>query len=79
LSDLAEQGEADSLQSKEGEVLYRACTTEHHHHLICRKCGLTVEIEAHRVESWADEVAKEHGFANPTHTIDIFGLCQNCQ
>lgn len=79
LSDLAEQGEADSLQSKEGEVLYRACTSEHHHHLICRKCGLTVEIEAHRVESWADEVAKEHGFANPTHTIDIFGLCQNCQ
>jgi Fur family ferric uptake transcriptional regulator len=79
LSDLAEQGEADSLQSKEGEVLYRACTSDHHHHLICRNCGLTVEIEAHRVESWADEVAKEHGFASPTHTIDIFGLCRNCQ
>ncbi len=79
LADLAANSEADSLQSKEGEVLYRACTAEHHHHLICRKCGLTVEIEAHRVETWADEVAKEHGFTNASHTIDIFGLCQGCQ
>jgi Fur family ferric uptake transcriptional regulator len=79
LADLAANSEADSLQSKEGEVLYRACTAEHHHHLICRKCGLTLEIEAHRVETWADEVAKEHGFTNASHTIDIFGLCQGCQ
>jgi Fur family ferric uptake transcriptional regulator len=79
LADLAGLGEADSLQSKDGEVLYRACTTAHHHHLICRECGLTVEIEANRVEKWADEVANEHGFANPSHTIDIFGTCTACQ
>jgi Fur family ferric uptake transcriptional regulator len=79
LTDLVEIGDADSLQSKEGELLYRACTTSHHHHLICRQCGLTVEIEANRVENWADEVAKEHGFANPSHTIDIFGTCLKCQ
>ncbi len=79
LADLAALGEADALQSKEGEILYRACTAAHHHHLICRKCGLTIEIEANRVETWADEVAKEHGFANPSHTIDIFGTCTACQ
>ena len=46
LADLAVEGEADSLQA-EGESLYRACTPgQHHHHLICRKCGLAVEIEA---------------------------------
>jgi Fur family ferric uptake transcriptional regulator len=78
LADLASQNEADSLQSKDGELLYRACGTEHHHHLICRKCGKTVEIEAEKVEAWADEVAKEHGFTKPSHTIDIFGDCGNC-
>lgn len=79
LAELAENTEADSLQSKEGELLYRACTTLHHHHLICRGCGLTLEIEASRVEKWADDVASEHGFSQPSHTIDIFGLCAKCQ
>lgn len=79
LADLAEVGDADSLQSKDGELLYRACTTDHHHHLICRACGKTVEIEAERVERWADEVASEHGFTQPSHTIDIFGTCLSCQ
>ena len=44
LADLATEGDADSLQS-EGESLYRACPRgSHHHHLICRSCGTTVEI-----------------------------------
>ncbi len=78
LADLAGTGEADSLQSQEGELLYRACTTEHHHHLICKNCGKTVEIEAHEVEKWAEKVAKQHGFREPSHTVEIFGLCGDC-
>ncbi|MCX8530493.1 MAG: transcriptional repressor [Rhodoluna sp.] len=78
LADLAANGEADSLQSQEGELLYRACTTEHHHHLICKNCGKTVEIEAHEVEAWAEKVAKQHGFREPSHTVEIFGLCRDC-
>lgn len=78
LADLATSGEADSLQSQEGELLYRACTTEHHHHLICKNCGKTVEIEAHEVEKWAEKVAKQHGFREPSHTVEIFGLCSDC-
>ncbi len=78
LADLAASGEADSLQSQEGELLYRACTTEHHHHLICKTCGKTVEIEAHEVEAWAEKVAKQHGFREPSHTVEIFGICEDC-
>ena len=78
LTDLAVEGEADSLQ-QEGESLYRACTPgTHHHHLICRNCGLTVEIEADAVEEWANTVATEHGFTRPNHIVDVFGLCSNC-
>ena len=79
LADLAEVGEADQLQSVDGEVRYRACeTTGHHHHLICRSCGRTVEIEADEVEAWAGRVAAEHGFRDPAHVVDIFGTCAEC-
>ncbi len=78
LTNLIKSGDADSLQSQEGELLYRACGAAHHHHLICRVCGVTVEIEADRVEAWAENVAKEHGFSNTSHTIDIFGTCSAC-
>ena len=67
------------LQSPEGESLYRACSTnEHHHHLICRNCGLTVEIEADAVERWAKDVAAQNGFTEAAHVVDVFGLCAAC-
>lgn len=78
LADLANDGDADSLQ-QEGESLYRACTpNSHHHHLICRNCGLTVEIEADAVEEWAQSVAAQHGFTRANHIVDVFGLCAEC-
>ena len=78
LNDLATEGEADTLQ-QEGESLFRACTPgSHHHHLICRNCGTTVEIEADAVEHWAQQVAAQHGFTAPQHIVDVFGLCPEC-
>ena len=78
LADLASEGEADSLQ-QDGESIYRACTpNSHHHHLICRNCGLTVEIEADEVETWAQKVAAQHGFTQANHIVDVFGLCTSC-
>lgn len=79
LTDLVATDEADALQSPDGENLYRACSsTGHHHHLICRKCGQTQEIEAEAVEAWASQVAAEHGFTQPRHVVDVFGLCATC-
>lgn len=78
LADLATEGEADSLQ-QDGESLYRACTPGiHHHHLICRSCGTTVEIAADEVEAWAQAVAAQHGFTQPQHVVDVFGYCPDC-
>ncbi|CAN5540145.1 transcriptional repressor [soil metagenome] len=78
LADLATEGDADSLQ-REGESLYRACTPgSHHHHLICRRCGATVEIAADAVETWARDVATEHGFTQPQHVVEVFGYCADC-
>jgi Fur family transcriptional regulator, ferric uptake regulator len=78
LQTLADEGAVDVLRSAEGESVYRQCTGSHHHHLVCRGCGLTVEVEEPRVERWADEVASRHGFTSVTHTVEIFGLCPQC-
>ena len=77
LNTLVADSLADSLVNA-GETLFRDCSKDHHHHLICNSCGIAVEIEAQQAEAWASKVAAEHGFTDVSHTIDIFGLCQTC-
>ncbi|WP_345431549.1 transcriptional repressor [Actinoallomurus vinaceus] len=76
LQALNDAGEVDVLRTDEGEAIYRACRTdEHHHHLVCRVCGRTVEVEGPAVETWAAAVGAEHGFKDVTHTVEVFGTC----
>ena len=78
LQALADAGEIDVMRPPGGEHLYRRCSSGHHHHLVCRVCGRTVEVAGPTVESWADRVATEHGFADVSHTQEIFGTCTGC-
>jgi len=80
LQALAEAGQVDVLRTADGESLYRRCERrEHHHHLVCRSCGATVEIDGPSVESWASQVGAAHGFTDIEHTIELFGTCQACR
>jgi Fur family ferric uptake transcriptional regulator len=79
LQALCEQGSVDAIRDASGETLYRQCETSvHHHHLTCRNCGRSVEVEGWAVEQWAERVAKEAGFAEVDHTVELFGLCPLC-
>ena len=79
LQALAEAGEVDVLRTDDGEALYRRCeSVKHHHHLVCRQCGTTVEISGGGVETWAEQMAAEHGFTDLEHIFDVFGLCAEC-
>jgi len=78
LQSLTASGEVDSITSDDGETVYRQCSGAHHHHLVCRKCGKTVEITGPTVEIWAESVAKENGFTEVSHTMEFFGLCAQC-
>ena len=75
---LVDDGELDSIRTDSGEVVYRRCSTQHHHHLVCRTCGRTVEVAGPTVERWADRVAGEHGFTDVSHTLEVFGTCSVC-
>ncbi|UYG16186.1 transcriptional repressor [Brachybacterium huguangmaarense] len=76
LQSLAESGQVDVLVTDEGESIYRQCEDDtHHHHLVCRVCGRTVEFQAPEMEEWTRRIASQHGFADVHHTMEIFGLC----
>lgn len=75
---LVDDGELDLIRTDNGAVIYRRCSTTHHHHLVCRSCGRTVEVEGPTVERWADRIAGEHGFVDVRHTLEIFGTCPAC-
>ena len=78
LQGLADSGEVDVMRPPGSEHLYRRCSAGHHHHLVCRVCGGTVEVAGPAVESWADRVAAEHGYTDVSHTLEIFGTCRAC-
>ena len=76
---LSEDGQLDTIRDASGETLYRRCRSEaHHHHLVCRRCGTSVEVEGRAVEQWAEKVAAEAGFTAMDHTVELFGLCSRC-
>ena len=79
LQQLADDGEVDVLRTADGEAVYRRCSTgRHHHHLVCRSCGRTVELDAAAVERWARRIGEEHGFSDVEHVIELFGTCGEC-
>lgn len=82
LQSLVDDGVVDVIQTPDGEATYRYCgdaaEQRHHHHLVCRRCGRTEEIEGRAVERWAGEVAREHGYTDVDHTVELFGECPNC-
>ena len=78
LQAMADVSEVDVLRAEDGDALYRRCSADHHHHLVCRSCGHTVEVEGPTVERWANAVAAQHGFTQVSHTLEIFGTCPNC-
>ncbi len=78
LQAMAESGEVDVRHNPAGEATYRRCSPSHHHHLVCRSCGRTVEITGSAVEKWAHAIADEHGFSQVSHTVELVGLCAAC-
>ncbi len=78
LQRMAEGGDVDALRTEDGEALWRRCSATHHHHLVCRSCGAAAEVEGPAVERWARTIAEEHGYAEVSHTLEIFGLCRDC-
>jgi Fur family ferric uptake transcriptional regulator len=51
----------------------------HHDHLYCLGCGTIVEFRDGALEAIQDRVAAAHGFHVVRHSLQIVGLCAECQ
>jgi len=60
-----------------GEATYVRCRPEHHHHLVCTKCGGVEETDLCAAPSDA-ELERRHGFHAASHELDIYGVCARC-
>jgi len=63
-----------------GEHAYVACApARHHHHLVCRSCGRSVDVEEGELQSVVGEIGRLSGFQIDSHRLELFGLCPECQ
>ena len=79
LQAMASSGEVDAIRTPDGQIAYRTCTPGHHHHLVCRSCGRTVEISLPGLEDLTRSIAGEYGFAEIDHEVEFFGTCADCK
>ena len=52
---------------------------EHHDHLVCVKCGRSIEVVDPQIERLQDKLCKKFGFLSDKHTLQIFGICKQCK
>lgn len=77
---LAEAGLASSKNFGNGYARFESTRRqEHHDHLICTACGKIVEFVNEQIELLQRSVAERHGFRVTEHTLDIYGVCRDCQ
>jgi Fur family ferric uptake transcriptional regulator len=80
LKTLAKSNEVDVVMTDRGESLYRRCVVDtHHHHLACRRCGATIEVDAPELENWARQLGERYDFHDLRHVLELNGICATCQ
>ncbi len=80
LQRMLDAGTIDSVKGGDDEQVYRLCgSVRHHHHLVCRSCRRSTELESAEVERWAERQASQLGYTDVEHTVEIFGICEACR
>jgi len=58
---------------------YEGNNNQHHDHIICTNCAKIVEFLDESIEKKQEEIALQNGFKITDHTMQIFGICNDCQ
>jgi Fe2+ or Zn2+ uptake regulation protein len=76
---MVELGAVERLDLPNGEHAYVPCAAAHHHHVVCRRCGRTAEVDDAGLNEAVREIERTSGFRIDTHRLELFGLCRHCQ
>jgi len=58
---------------------YELGAKDHHDHMICTECGEITEFVDEEIEKRQHDIAEKSGFKMKDHSMQIYGLCKNCQ
>ena len=58
---------------------YELGAKAHHDHMICTECGDIIEFVDEEIEKRQHLIAEELGFKMQSHSMQIYGVCQQCQ
>jgi len=76
---LKELGLVAEIELGDGISRYHAREHSKHHHLICNKCGDTIELPEADLQPLAASLLTKHKFRADVRHLAIFGLCSKCQ
>ncbi len=76
---LEEAGLIRRIQPSGHPGRYEARVGDNHHHLVCRCCGMTSDVDCAVGAAPCLEPSAEHGFIVETAEIIFWGLCPQCQ
>ncbi len=75
---LCEAELAHEVHLGDGVTRYESQKKAHHDHLVCEKCGKTVEIMNKKIERLQENIAEKHGFVPTRHVLCLYGICSDC-
>lgn len=53
--------------------------TEHHHHLLCSRCGIVVDFADCALGELERKLSQKTGFEMEGHLLEFLGRCPECQ
>ncbi len=75
---LSSQGLVLATLGPNGHLIYEDATHDHHH-LVCRRCGSTVEIEPKCLAALYQQFEADTGFQVDASHLTFFGICPACR
>lgn len=74
-----EKGLTKQIQLNEGKFRYELTNKADHHHLVCENCGDIEDISDCNISALEKEIEKKKQFKVKNHSLEFYGICQNCQ
>jgi Fur family transcriptional regulator, ferric uptake regulator len=76
---LTAQGALERIDLPSGEHAYVSCAPrEHHHHVVCRQCGRSVEVVDPGLAEVVSAISDRSGYRIDGHRLELYGLCPVC-
>lgn len=79
MNSFSDKGLVREVNLQESKLRYEHTAKDDHHHLVCENCGAIEDVSDCTLDILEKELRKKKGFIVKHHSLEFFGLCQNCQ